>query len=252
MKAASKFLLVLAVLAAVAPVSQAQYDSPIAHGARSGAMGGCLSYDAAGRGVAVDWRSGYLLSSLAERTVRLQLPAGARGTVVAAYSHRGDAAWHEQQALVAYGMQVAPWLHAAVAARWLHRGVGDAHYESSAWLAPSVLLQASLHRTTLTLVTGTRPWDETRPWRWHLQAAYRPSAQWVALAEWEGEERSRLRMGLEYVFDNSWYVRAGMATRPTVATFGLGFSHRRLRIDLAAEVHSALGITPLTSLALWF
>lgn len=252
MKTASKLVLLLAVLAAATPVSLAQYASPIARGARSGAMGGSLSYDAVARGAAVDWRSGYLLAALAERTVRMQLPTGVRGTLLAAYSHCGDAAWHEQQALVAYGMQVAPWLHAAVAARWLQRGIADAHYESRRWLSPSVLLQASLRRTTLTFVAGTRPWDEARPWRWHLQAAYRPSAQWVALAEWEGEERSRLRMGMEYAFDDCWFLRAGMATRPTVATFGVGFRHRRLQIDLAAEVHSALGITPQTSLALWF
>ncbi|MBQ8704603.1 MAG: hypothetical protein IJ524_09560 [Bacteroidales bacterium] len=250
--AASKLSLLLAVVAAAVLPAAAQYTSPIARGARSGAMGGSFFYEAGKSGLAADYRSGYLLAALGERGVRVQVATGRRGTALAAYSHHGNAEWHEQQVLLLYGLQASPRLHAAVAARWLHRGVDDAHYESRQWLAPSLLLQAALPGVTLTLVGGTRPWDAARPWRWHVQAAYRPSGQWTAVAEWEGEERSRLRAGVEYVYADSWMLRAGMATRPAVMSFGLGFCRGALRVDLAAEVHSLLGITPQTSLALWF
>lgn len=250
--AASKLSLLLAVLAAAVLPATAQYTSPIARGARSGAMGGSLFYEAGKNGLAADYRSGYLLAAMGERGVRVQVVTGSIGTAMAAYSHCGNAVWHEQQVLLLYGMQASSWLHAAVAARWLHRGVDDAHYESHQWLAPSLLLQATLPGVTLTLVGGTRPWDAVRPWRWHMQAAYSPSRQWTAVAEWEGEERSRLRAGVEYVYADSWMLRAGVATHPVVMTFGLGFCHGALRIDLAAEVHSLLGITPQTSIALWF
>ena len=250
--AASKLLLVLAAVAAVVSSAAAQYITPIAQSARSGALGGSLLYFPGEQCVAIDYRRGFMLAALADKTVRLQMAAGARGTALAAYSHHGDAMWHEQQAVVGYGLQAAEWLHVAVAARWLQRGVGDAHYESRQWLAPSALVQTFFGNTSLTLLGGTRPWDSDRPWRWHLQAAYRPLPQWTAVAEWEGEERTRMRLGMEYAYDGSWFLRAGMATRPVVLIFGIGARRRHWSADLAVEVHSVLGITPQTSLSLWF
>lgn len=250
--AASKLLLLLTVLAAsVSPVA-AQYTTPIAQGARSGAMGGSFFYDPTVSSVMLDYRRGYMLSALADKSLRLQVAAGRTGTVLAAYSHHGDITWHEQQAGLGYGLRAASWLHVAVMARWLSRGTDDAHYERHQWLTPSALAQVSLRNTTLTLLGGTRPWDERNPWRWHLQAAYRPFKQWLAIAEVEEEDRIRLRMGMEYAYDGRWFLRAGMATRPVVMTFGAGIRLRHGSIDVAVEVHDALGVTPQTSLSLWF
>lgn len=249
---ASKSLLLLAVAVAAMLPARAQYDTPIAQSARSGALGGSVFYIPGEQNINIDYRRGFMLAVLADKSLHLQLSAGPRGTAVVAYSHRGDAVWHEQQALLAYGLQATEWLHVAVAARWLHRGVGDVHYEAHQWLAPSVLLQASWHSTRLTLLAGTRPWDDQSPWRLHLQVAYNALPHLLAVAEVEHEERTRLRMGMEYDLDGRWYIRAGLATRPMLPTFGLGARWRNCSIDLAAQVHSALGITPQTSLSLWF
>lgn len=247
---ATKFVLLIAVVAALSLPAMAQYTTPIAQSARSGALGGSLLCDFDGGQVAVDWRRGYRLAALADKTLRLQVPVGA-GTAMAAYSHRGTVDYHEQQALAAYVLPLTSVLRAGVAARWLQRGTGDAHYEQRQWLAPSALLQASWQATTLTLLAGTRPWDDNRPWRMHLQAAYRPLPQLLTVAELECEERTRLRLGMEYSYD-CWQLRGGLATQPVVLTFGLGMRRHNFSIDLAVEVHDALGITPQTSLALWF
>ena len=228
----------------------AQYTSPIAQGARSGALGGSVLYLPEESGVELGYRRGFMLDALSERSLSLRLRAGSGG-LLAAYSHQGDADWHGQQATFGYGLPLTEWLHAAVALRWLHRGLGDAHYDSHFWLAPSALLQATFGRTTFTLLGGTRPWDEEHPWRLHLQAAYRPLPHLLTLAEVETEEAVRLRLGMEYNYE-AWYLRAGMATRPTVLAFGIGMRQQHLGVDLACEVHSVLGITPQTSLSLWF
>lgn len=243
-------LLLIAVVAALSLPAMAQYTTPIAQSARSGALGGSLLCDFDGRYVALDWRRGYRLSALDDKTLSLQLPLGA-GTALAAYSHRGTVDYHEQQAMAAYVMPLTNGLRAGMSARWLQRGTSDAHYESRQWLAPSALLQASWQATSLTLLAGTRPWDESRPWRMHLQAAYRPLPQLLTIAELECEERTRMRLGMEYIYD-CWQLRGGMATQPVVLTFGLGMRRPHYSIDLAVEVHSALGITPQTTLALWF
>lgn len=247
-----KLLALMAVMVTVGLPATAQYTSPTALGARSGALGGSLFYSPGETAATVDYRRGFMLGALSDKTVRLQLAAGPRGMALAAWSHRGNAVWHEQQLALGYGLQVTEWLHVAVGARGLFRGTDDAHYENLLWLAPSALLQASLSSTTLTLLAGTRPWDDAHPWQMHLQATYRPLPHWLTLVELEREERTRLRLGMEYVYDNCWFLRAGMATRPTLLTFGLGTRQRHYSIDLAVEVHNSLGVTPQTSLSLWF
>ena len=252
MRAATKPLLLFVVAVALTLPAAGQYISPVAQGARSGALGGSLLYDCDAQGAAVDWRRDYGMAALADKTVRLQLHTGTSGTALAAYSHRGDVVYHEQQVALGYGLRLTSWLHAAVAARWLLRGTNDAHYERRQWLAPSALLQAYAGNTTVTLLAGTRPWDEARPWRMHLQAACRPLPQLLTLAEVEREERTRLRLGMEYTIVEGWLLRSGLATRPVVLTFGVGARRQHWSVDLAVEVHDALGITPQTTVALWF
>jgi len=252
MKTPSKQAILFALALVCLPAARAQYNSPTAQDARSGALGGSLFIDTAVRGVTLDYRCGYLMTELADKSLRLQLPTGASGMALAAYSHHGDATWNEQQLALGYGMRVTSWLRLGVGARWLYRGIGDAHYESHQWVAPSLLVQGKWPRTTLTLLAGTRPWDGQQPWRLHLQAAYRALPQLLTLVEVEQEDRLRLRLGMEYVYAKWCFLRVGMATRPLVCTAGLGVRMRHYSIDLAIGVHDALGITPQTSLSLWF
>ena len=188
---------------------------------------------------------------MGRRSLDVQLPVGS-GTALAAYCHDGSADYHEQQALAGYALRVAQGVWVGVAARWLHTGISDAHYESRQWLAPSALLRVDVGRSELTLVGGTRPWDDEHLWRLHLQAAYSPMPQLTTLAEVEREECTRLRLGMEYAIDECWMLRAGMATQPVVLTFGAGLRRGMLAIDLAVEAHNTLGLTPSTSLSLWF
>ena len=111
---ATKFVLLIAVVAALSLPAMAQYTTPIAQSARSGALGGSLLCDFDGGQVAVDWRRGYRLAALADKTLRLQVPVGA-GTAMAAYSHRGTVDYHEQQALAAYVLPLTSVLRAGVA-----------------------------------------------------------------------------------------------------------------------------------------
>ena len=249
----NKSIAIIAVLAAVAiaqPV-RAQFDA-IAQDARSGALGGSFVFDPGGRCVSIGYRANYLLEGMADKSLRLQLPVAAMGTVVAGYRHHGDAVYHEQHLALGYAMHVSDWLTMGVAGRYLHVGTADPHYDPQQWLAASALLRASLGRTTLMLWGGTRPWDDRTPWCLHLQAAYRPVSSLLTIIEVEQEERWRLRMGMEYAYRNTVFLRAGAATHPTVLTFGIGLRMKQYAIDLSAEVHSNLGLTPHTSLTLWF
>ena len=50
-----------------------------------------------------------------------------------------------------------------------------------------------------------------------------------------------LRGGLEYEAFKHFYIRAGVQTNPGLLTFGLGYSIRFARIDVAGQLHNVLG-----------
>ncbi|MBR1783987.1 MAG: hypothetical protein IJ760_00915, partial [Bacteroidales bacterium] len=81
---------------------------------------------------------------------------------------------------------------------------------------------------------------------------FAPSAGTLVAAQAERLERWRLRLGMEQAVAGSLWLRAGLATNPLVATFGAGARMGAVQADVAASVHSALGISPQLSITLCF
>lgn len=244
-------IVLVAVLTALCGTSYGQYTST-AHDARSGAMGGCFMADDTLRRVSVSYSQPYLLADMADKGVSVVWPTSRIGTFGAIYRHHGGASYHEQTAVVGYGIQVASWLKAGVAAHYMHVGTDDAYYEAQQWLGASAALQAAVgSRVCVTMVAGTQPWVENSPWRMHVQMAYRPMTQMLTVVGFEKEERMRVRMGMEYDYRGALFFRAGVTTNPMTATFGIGVRMCRLTVDIGAAVHRVLGITPQTTLTLW-
>ena len=52
------------------------------------------------------------------------------------------------------------------------------------------------------------------------------------------------RAGVEYVAGDALVLRTGVSTRPLQNAFGMGFQTGRLKIDMAATYHYALGYSP--------
>ena len=171
-------------------------------------MGGCFMADDTLRRVSVSYSQPYLLADMADKGVSVVWPTSRIGTFGAIYRHYGGAAYHEQTAVVGYGIQVASWLKAGVAAHYMHVGTDDAYYEAQQWLGASAALLAAVgSRVCVTMVAGTRPWAEDSPWRMHVQMAYRPMPQVLTVVEIEKEERMRVRMGMEH--GASWDIPKG-------------------------------------------
>ena len=243
--------ILLILLSALPRVADAQFIST-PHDARSGATGGCLVDDTDKRSVSIDYRQGFAIAGMADKRLTMLWPTGKAGLAAATYMHHGNLDYHEQQATAGYALRPLEWLLVGVGGTWLNIGTSDPHYTPQHWLAATALVQASMAHTKLSLLAGTRPWDASHPFRLHLQAQYAASTRLLTVVEMEMEECARLRMGMEYDYENRVQVRAGVATAPLVATFGIGFRHSMFRIDLGAEIHQTLGITPHTTLTLCF
>ncbi len=250
----TRLILSLVVAATLCPLTATAQFNTIAQSARSGALGGAFCFDASESSLSLVYRQDFLLASLAAKSIALQWNAGAAGTMVAMYEHNGNIDYHEQQAAAGYVLRVAPWLYVGVAGRYLHLGTSDAYYTPQQWLAASALVQAEVGKSTsLTLLAGTRPWDSDQPYRLHFQVGYRPLPILRTLVELEKEDCLRWRFGMEYCYNGQCFLRMGMATQPTVFTFGVGARlWQRYALDLAIEAHNALGITPHLTLMLCF
>lgn len=244
--------LIALLLLSMLPSATAQFLS-VPHSARSGAMGGCFLPDSQARHVDIGYRQGFLLAGMADKQISMVWPTGNVGVAVAAYTHHGNLDYHEQQAVAGYAVRPLSWLLTGVAIHYLNLGTSDPHYVPQHWLAAGVYADAALgSHTALALKVGTRPWDSGHPYRLLIQLRHRPAKGLLAVMEGEMEECVRARMGLEYCYENKVFFRTGLATAPLVATFGLGLCYKGLRIDLGAEVHQTLGMTPHTTLSLCF
>ena len=62
-------------------------------------------------------------------------------------------------------------------------------------------------------------------------------------------DRPSFRVGLEYHLIEQLYLRGGISTNPTLASFGFGVKLNRFFIDVASSYHATLGFSPQLSLS---
>lgn len=224
-----------------------------AHSARNSAMGGCLSIDDTARHIRLSYQQAYLLPELADKTLEMVLPTGAVGRIEAAYTLHGNSDYFEHQADAGYCLRVTGWLQAGIAAQYLHIGTSDPHYERQQWLSATGSLLADVGQSLrMSVMAGSCPGTDSHRYRLMMQGAYRPLPQLLTMVAAEYQALWRVRFGMEYCYSGSVFIRAGMATNPITAAVGLGLRYRNYSFDLGAELHNTLGLTPSTSLSLWF
>lgn len=246
--------LLLLLLASVVCFNRAEAQQFLTtHNARSGAMGGLVLYRFGERGAGIDYRQEFMTNGMADKAIWLSAPVHGSGQVGVHYSHYGNLDYHEQQLGAGYALRATEWLRIGASARWLHLGSSDSRYRPRQWLAAELLLHMEPSTSTsFEVAAGTRPWDSCARFHLRLGTAYRPVSQLLTALAVEQEDRLRFRLGMEYGYEKHFFVRAGMHTAPVTFCFGLGIRYGHYAFDLAAEVHSVLGITPQTSLVLWF
>lgn len=216
-------------------------------------MGGCSIGDTNRKYVFVDWRQGFVASGMATKRVGAGWTIGQRGWLSADYAHFGDKDYAEQSMTVECGMNVSEVLNIAVEGRYCRLGTSDGYYPTERWMALAAkVVWAVGNRLSLSALAGTRPWDDARPWRMHLNAVFTPSRGLLAVVELESEEEFRFRMGMEYRYRDHFFFRAGMSTAPLTLTCGAGVRYERYHIDLGIENHNTLGVTPQISLVVCF
>lgn len=243
-------VLLLALLAV--NFSAAAQFLPTAQNARQEALGGCLiSLSESKPFIGLGWRQGFLTNGLATKTLHASFPIRERTFAVGHYTHFGDQTYHEQQATVGLGLPLNDWLTIGVYAIYCHLGTDDAHYDSQQSLDAGIAMQAIASKVFSSYLTvHSRHWDNSRPVGGRIGATYKPTDAILAVAELSSDERIRFRYGMEYTYNQCVAARIGLSTNPITMTFGVGYSDHHYRIDIATDVHPALGFSPQISLGL--
>lgn len=65
-------------------------------------------------------------------------------------------------------------------------------------------------------------------------------------------QKSIFKAGIEYKAVKEFYLRAGIATNPTLSSFGFGLNLKNFKIDVSANYHQVLGFSPLFGLTYVF
>jgi len=68
-------------------------------------------------------------------------------------------------------------------------------------------------------------------------------------AELEGEQDTKLKIGIEYNIINQMQLRTGFSTNPAQNTFGIGYSLNKIQFDIAIKRHQILGYSPQFSIS---
>lgn len=86
--------------------------------------------------------------------------------------------------------------------------------------------------------------DDALPIIMKLGCSYQFSENFIGLCELEKNSQIqgiRLGTGFEYTLFEKFYIRAGAQYNPNLISFGVGYAIKNLHLDVAAQMHMALG-----------
>lgn len=186
------------------------------------------------------------------KSIAAAIPIGKGGGFGIDYTHFGNLDYYQQKASLSHGLTVVKdYLALGVALHYFSIGTSDPHYDSQQTMTFSLGLQShpsdklalglNLFNPTHLLLPNLSPQWLSCHINWG--ATYSINPELLALAEIEKDfsHPMRLRLGLEYNYSHTFFGRIGMATRPNIYTFGLGYWNKKYAIDLAIQIHQVLG-----------
>lgn len=171
----------------------------------------------------------------------------------------GFSEFNQTKVGLAYGMKLAPTLSAGIQLNAHHLYFAGEYGSTTAFSAEGGIIYTPANNFSVGVhvinPTRSRLYDEERiPTLLNLGLSYQLSEVLMVSA---GAEKNldadfSFKAGIEFVPINSFYLRAGMASNPSLLSFGLGYKISAIQIDMAFTRHEYLGYTPHFSLAYTF
>ncbi len=196
----------------------------------------------------------FLLSELRAVGAAVAVPAGA-GAFALTTGFFGFSAYSEQRLGLAYARRLFEGLH--VGGQFIGLNTSIEGYGSRFLLTFELGVHGRISRVLWLAArvlgpvrVAIRP-DQYLPTALHFGLRYEVATTVHLLAELEKDIRfpARVRTGLEYRPVSALHLRLGLATQPSLVTFGAGYHLRAgVRVDVAVQYHQFLGFSPAVGL----
>jgi hypothetical protein len=183
------------------------------------------------------------------------------GTIGFSYSYFGYHSYHETKVGLSFGRTLGKFFAAGVQLDYLHTFIaeeygnqGNLAIETGILAIPleNLFIGAHIFNPTRTKISAYN--EERVPTILRAGIGYKFAGRIFICMETEKELDSRpiYKSGIEFMFFDKLFVRTGISTNPTQNTFGIGYSYKGFKANVAFTLHQQLGLTPHFSLMFSF
>ena len=183
------------------------------------------------------------------------------GTIGFSYSYFGYSQYNETKIGLSFGKVLGKSFAAGIQLDYLHTFIaeeygnqGNLAVEAGILVMPfeNLFIGAHVFNPTRTKISSYN--EERVPTIIRAGIGYKFAGKIFFGIETEKELESRpiYKSGIEFTFLENLFIRTGISTNPTQNTFGIGYSYKGIKADLAFTFHQQLGLTPHFSLMFSF
>lgn len=176
-----------------------------------------------------------------------------KGTFGLNYTSLGYNLYRESQASLSYAMLLGENISAGVAFEYLNTKIADIYGQANAFtgsigltakLLPNITVSTHIYNPFRAKITNYNNEKVPTIYKFGAQYIFSPKVFLVLEAEKTSVQRLNIKGGIEYAPSKLVYIRAGGASYPTQASFGVGVNYNGLKIDLSSMYHGVLGLSP--------
>lgn len=175
------------------------------------------------------------------------------GTIGASFTNFGSNLYGESKFGISYGMKFSDFISGGVAINYHNTRIAydygshsaiTAELGMQAYLTENFMLAAHLFNPTRSKLNEYN--DERIPTIIRLGLSYNFSDKVLTVLEAQKDllNSPTFKAGLEYNPNDILFLRAGIGTSPTLASFGVGIKLDQMKFDIAASYHATLGFWP--------
>ncbi|MBI3502335.1 MAG: hypothetical protein HY063_11125 [Bacteroidetes bacterium] len=199
------------------------------------------------------YQNPFLMKELSTKAFGLAAPVkgGTFGVLVSSF---GYSQFSQNKIALAFGKSFGEKISAGIAMDYMSMKFGDAFYGMKNFFVAEMGIQAKplknltlgVHVFNLTKAKLASYNDERIPTIMRIGMDYKFSQKVLLAVEAEKDidTKQMLKAGIEYRPVNVLYVRAGVATNPSLSCFGFGINLKQFKLDISTTYHSALGFSP--------
>lgn len=252
---------------------RAQFFAP---GARAAAMGGAASTQAdlwAGNNnvgalgfleraaVGLYYENRFITAETGSYGLQFAYPLQKAGTFGLAVSRFGYRLFNRNAVGIRYAKSFGPHISAGVGINYHYVFIGNGYGHASAVSAElGVLgrvnkeLSVAFHLVNPVRMNLGRSTNQQLPMTIRIGLSYLWAEKVLTALEVDAdpEQKPNIKFGIEYKPVSLVLLRGGFSSRPLGGSFGFGFDHKLLRVDLSAAYHQQLGFSPQASLGVAF